>query len=116
MNFICHTRTSTTVIMLIYNLIYLLTNSSLSIQDMLVPISQLKGSLECFHEEVEIYPIWLCPFKLPNNPGMLRTHYQDGEMEKMLVDVGVYGVPQKSSFETVSTTRRVESFVRNVQG
>jgi len=86
------------------------------IQDMLVPIADLKASLECFHQEVEIYPIWLCPFKLPNNPGMLRTHYQDGEMEKMLVDVGVYGVPQKSSFETVSTTRRVESFVRNVQG
>ena len=52
----------------------------LSMQDMLVPISQLKGSLECFHEEVEIYPIWLCPFKLPTNPGMLKTQ---GENESM---------------------------------
>ena len=59
---------------------------------MLVPIADLKASLECFHQEVEIYPIWLCPFKLPNNPGMLRTHYQDGEMAKMLADVGVSGV------------------------
>ena len=38
------------------------------LQDMLVPIDDLKDSLDCFHEEVEIYPIWLCPFKLPNNP------------------------------------------------
>ena len=54
-----------------------------TIQDMLVPISQLKGSLECFHQEVEIYPIWLCPFKLPNNPGMLKTQMQNGENEAM---------------------------------
>ena len=40
---------------------------------MLVPIGSLKDSLDCFHKEVEIYPIWLCPFKIPNNPGMLRT-------------------------------------------
>ena len=39
---------------------------------MLVPIEALKDSLDTFHKEVEIYPIWLCPFKLPNNPGMLR--------------------------------------------
>ena len=52
-------------------------------QDMLVPISQLKGSLECFHQEVEIYPIWLCPFKLPNNPGMLTTQMHTGENEAL---------------------------------
>ena len=46
---------------------------------MLVPISQLKGSLECFHQEVEIYPVWLGPFKLPNNPGMLKTQMHKGE-------------------------------------
>jgi len=86
------------------------------IQDMLVPISQLKGSLECFHQEVEIYPIWLCPFKLPNNPGMLKTQMQNGENEAMFVDVGVYGVPKNPSFETVSTTRKIESFVRDVKG
>ena len=40
---------------------------------MLVPLDQLKASLECFHKEVEIYPIWLCPFLLPNHPGMLKV-------------------------------------------
>jgi len=91
------------------------------IQDMLVPISQLKGSLECFHQEVEIYPVWLCPFKLPNNPGMLKTQMHKGENgsrenETMFVDVGVYGVPRNPAFETVSTTRKIESFVRDVKG
>ena len=32
------------------------------------------------------------------------------------VDVGVYGVPKTDDFETVATTRRVESFVRDVKG
>ena len=58
---------------------------------MLVPIGDLKASLEVFHSEAEIYPIWLCPFKLPPNPGMLKVK---GDKEEMFVDVGVYGVPR----------------------
>merc|ERR1712152_102027 len=34
----------------------------------------------------------------------------------LFVDVGVYGVPKTDDFETVATTRRVESFVRDVKG
>ena len=40
---------------------------------MLVPISDTKKCLDFFEEEVAIYPIWLCPFKLYSNPGMLKT-------------------------------------------
>ena len=58
---------------------------------MLVPIADLKASIELFHSEVEIYPIWLCPFKLAPNSGMLRIETDKSEM---LVDVGVYGVPR----------------------
>ena len=71
-------------------------------KDMLVPIADLKGSIELFHSEVEIYPIWLCPFKLPPNEGMLKTR---SKTDEMFVDVGVYGVPkndrqsQKNFFE-----------------
>jgi len=83
------------------------------IQDMLVPISDLKSSLELFDQEVEIYPIWLCPFKLPHNPGMLST--STGK-EEMYVDVGVYGVPKTEGFDTEKTTRNIEQFVRSVSG
>ena len=58
---------------------------------MLVPIADLKDSIELFHSEVEIYPIWLCPFKLPPNEGMLKTK---SKTDEMFVDVGVYGVPK----------------------
>ena len=32
-------------------------------QDMLVPVEDLKSSLQKFDDLVQIYPIWLCPFK-----------------------------------------------------
>lgn len=83
------------------------------IQDMLVPIEDLKNSLQVFDQQVEIYPIWLCPFKLPANPGMLNSK-SDGD--KMFVDVGVYGVPKRAGFDCEIVTRKVEEFVRSVNG
>lgn len=84
-----------------------------TIQDMLVPIADLKNALDVFHKEVEIYPIWLCPFKLPPNPGMLDV----GSMSTdMYIDIGVYGVPTVPTYETVATTRRLEEYVRSVRG
>jgi len=83
------------------------------IQDMLVPIADLKDSIELFHSEVEIYPIWLCPFKLPPNEGMLKTK---SKTDEMFVDVGVYGVPKNDRFDAVLSTRKVEEFVRKVGG
>jgi hypothetical protein len=47
---------------------------------MLVPISELERSLEVFDREVAIYPIWLCPFKLPPNPGMLASKSTKDQM------------------------------------
>jgi len=83
------------------------------IQDMLVPIADLKSSIELFHSEVEIYPIWLCPFKLSPDQGMLKTN---GEKPEMFVDIGVYGVPKNERFDVVKTTRKIEDFVRKVNG
>lgn len=83
------------------------------IQDMLVPISDLKDALQLFENEVKIYPLWLCPFKLPANPGMLQPVHSK---ETLYVDIGTYGVPKVEDFEPVQTTRRVEEFVREKKG
>ena len=47
----------------------------------------------------QVYPIWLCPFKVLNNPGQLKI--DSGEWQ-MFVDIGVYGVPKAKHFVTVS--------------
>lgn len=83
------------------------------IQDMLVPLSDIKEALEVFHKEVKIYPIWLCPFKVEANPGMLQPV---GGKEALYVDIGTYGTPGVDNFHPEQTTRRVEAFVRKVKG
>ncbi|XP_023348946.1 delta(24)-sterol reductase [Eurytemora carolleeae] len=50
------------------------------IQDMLVPIEDLSKSLKMFDDEVAIYPIWLCPFKMEPNPGMLNIKTDKDKM------------------------------------
>lgn len=83
------------------------------IQDMLVPLDRLGPAMDCFHREVEIYPVWLCPFLLPARPGFLRA--LDGA-DALYVDIGTYGVPGVKNFKPVETTRRVEKFVRENNG
>ncbi|CAG9796151.1 unnamed protein product [Diatraea saccharalis] len=83
------------------------------IQDMLVPVQHLDKAILKFHEEFEVYPIWLCPFKVFNNPGQLKIKSGDWQM---FVDIGVYGVPKAKGFETVPSTRRIESFVSSHDG
>ncbi|XP_030025267.2 delta(24)-sterol reductase [Manduca sexta] len=84
------------------------------IQDMLLPIEHLEASINCFHDEFEVYPIWLCPFKVFNNPGQLKI--KSNVDSEMFVDVGVYGVPKAKGFETIKSTRNVENFVMEHQG
>ncbi|XP_074640770.1 delta(24)-sterol reductase-like [Tubulanus polymorphus] len=84
------------------------------IQDMLVPMNELASALKCFHQEVELYPLWLCPFTLPANPGMVHPK---GDQPELYVDIGAYGtVPKKKNYNAVETTRRIEKFVRDVNG
>ena len=61
-----------------------------------------------------MYPLWLCPFVLPNNPGLV--HPKDNKQAEMYVDIGAYGAPKTASFDGVETTRRLEKFVRDHNG
>ncbi|PNF18142.1 Delta(24)-sterol reductase [Cryptotermes secundus] len=86
------------------------------IQDWLVPVKSLKESLLNFHDAVQVYPVWLCPFNLPNDPGMVHPV---GEREELYVDIGVYGVPkvpEGTKYHAVNTTRNLEDLVAKVGG
>jgi delta24-sterol reductase len=83
------------------------------IQDMLVPLTSLEETILTFDSEVQVYPLWLCPFKLPNNLGMLK---QVSQREQMYVDVGAYGIPKAKNYHAEKTTRNLEAFVRKVNG
>ncbi|KAG5885059.1 hypothetical protein JTB14_018289 [Gonioctena quinquepunctata] len=84
------------------------------IQDMLVPIETLQESVRIFQKSIDVYPIWLCPFILPQNPGMV--HPENTNSSKLYVDIGLYGVPKVDNFDPREATRQIEKYVRDVKG
>ncbi|CAJ0955925.1 unnamed protein product, partial [Mesorhabditis belari] len=83
------------------------------IQDMLVPLETLQESVDVFEKEINIYPLWLCPFTLPSTPGMLR---QRSGKNLLYIDIGAYGITMNKTYEPRESTRRLEEFVRKVNG
>ena len=86
------------------------------IQDMLVPTSKMANFIREFKKLVNVYPLWLCPFRLPNNPGMV--HPADGLDVDMYVDIGVYGTVKvkRGEFHAERTTRKLEDIVAASNG
>lgn len=83
------------------------------IQDMMLPMDKLAECLNTFHKEIMLYPLWLCPFKLPANPGMVHPKQ---DQEEMYVDVGAYGEPKALGYHNVRTTRRLEKATKALGG
>ncbi|CAH0390700.1 unnamed protein product [Bemisia tabaci] len=83
------------------------------VEDFLVPLKTLKECLIYFESKVNIYPIWLCAFKLPNDPGLLHP---TGEKEELFVDIGLYGEPKVKHYDSVKTTKDMELFVGDKKG
>lgn len=63
----------------------------------------------------QLYPLWLCPMYLPQEPGLVHpsTTVNEGEM---YVDIGAYGRPQADQFAARKSVRNVEQFVGSVKG
>uniref|UniRef100_A0A8D1ZMT4 24-dehydrocholesterol reductase n=1 Tax=Sus scrofa TaxID=9823 RepID=A0A8D1ZMT4_PIG len=83
------------------------------VQDMLVPMKCLSRALHTFHNDIHVYPIWLCPFILPSQPGLVHPK---GDEAELYVDIGAYGEPRVKHFEARSCMRQLEKFVRSVHG
>ncbi|XP_051868747.1 delta(24)-sterol reductase [Pristis pectinata] len=80
------------------------------VQDMLVPIKSLEKLILFLHSEINVYPLWLCPFNLPSLPGMVHPK---GDEAELYADVGAYGEPKTKQFEAKSSTRQLEQFLRD---
>lgn len=60
-----------------------------------------------------MYPLWLCPFKLPSEPGLFRN--KTGKT-RLYIDVGAYGNCLLDSYDPVETGREIEDYVRDNEG
>ena len=60
-----------------------------------------------------MYPLWVCPFKLYDQPGFVHPSHGKDEL---YVDIGAYGAPKVDNYNNVETTRKLEAFVSEVNG
>ncbi|PIO69680.1 hypothetical protein TELCIR_08491 [Teladorsagia circumcincta] len=81
--------------------------------DFLIPMEHLDEAMEVCEKELEIYPLWLSPYNQPSCPGMIR---QRSGRNVLFVNVGVYGRPGKPDVDPKIGIRRIEDFVRDVNG
>ena len=93
---------------------------------MLVPIGKMEESLQIFHDEYDIYPLWLCPYRAykyePEHRCFLRapSNLLPNRDHEMYVDLGAYGIPRAVSegrnFSAIERGRAVEDYVRSING
>lgn len=62
---------------------------------------------------LQIYPLWVCPYTQSSCPGMIR---QRTGRNILYVDIGAYGITEKPTYDPIETTRKLEEFVRSVNG
>ncbi|XP_021966080.2 delta(24)-sterol reductase [Folsomia candida] len=78
------------------------------VQDFIVPIEITEKALTFFNDQVEIYPVWLCPSKSFNEPGFFKF---DEKSDTMQLDIGIYGVPKNlEDYELVKSNKIFEQF------
>src|SRR6218665_3996961 len=61
----------------------------------------------------QLYPLWLCPFWLPANPGFVNPK---GDKATIFIDIGAYGAPKTTGYKAIDSSRRLEKFVRDHSG
>ena len=63
-------------------------------QEVLMPIVNLKDSVEFFHGNFECYPLWLCPHRIHRTEpqGLLKPD-EGVEDHEMFVDIGAWYAP-----------------------
>ncbi len=83
-------------------------------QDVLVPMGALAQTLAFIDKNIDFYPLWLCPCRIMATP--IRGMVNPSGLEDMFVDVGIYGEPAVKNYQAETTVRKLEAFVREVNG
>jgi delta24-sterol reductase len=85
------------------------------VQDMLMPMAKLKESLLYFDKHYQLYPLWLCPMAVKNNPqniGFIHPYPKSPtETDELFVDIGAYGTPKAPGFDGNEALKKLEKFV-----
>ena len=90
------------------------------LQDMLMPMAKLQASIDYFDRHYQLYPLWLSPMAVYDNPrgqGFIHPCLgADGKLDELYVDIGAYGTPRKPNLDNRAALPLLEQFVIANQG
>ena len=78
-----------------------------------IPLHLTKG-IEMYHDEVEVYPIWLCPAKAFDT-GPVNA-LKDDSKDPIHIDIGLYGYSPKPDFKPYEALKNMEKWTRDHAG
>ena len=67
-----------------------------------------------YHDEVEVYPIWLCPAKAFDT-GPVNA-LKDDSQDPIHIDIGLYGYSPKPDFKPYEALKNMEKWTRDHAG
>ena len=84
------------------------------LQDFGLPLRHLKKGIEFYHDEIDVYPVWLCPAKAMDS-GPVHA-LKDESKDPIHIDIGLYGYSPKPNFKPEKALRNMEKFTRDHAG
>lgn len=84
------------------------------IQDCYVPMKKAAGFLETLHDEIGVYPLWLCPIKATTTSQVLASHHS--ATPGLFINVGIYGRPRQFPFDAHALHSRIIDLLQQVGG
>ena len=89
--------------------------STMVVQDFALPIRHLKKGIEFYHQECQVYPVWLCPAKCMDT-GPIQANKDPDSQDPIFVDIGLYGFSPKENFQPIEALKKMEKFTRQHSG
>ncbi len=66
------------------------------VHDFYIPFKKLPQMMDYLTQNVQIFPLWLCPLRGTHSPQIFSPHYVAEGDTTDLINVGIYGVPKRS--------------------
>lgn len=90
------------------------------LQDFMVPLDKMLALVNLCHKELAVYPLWLCPYKVPND-GPLQGKVRAPKGTKPgqwghYIDCAAVGKPEIQDFDCGKAIRTLEEFLRDNGG
>ena len=88
------------------------------IQDFALPFEAAEEFIQWVDKKFNIYPLWLCPLRVPKTPTSHPHHWKSGDDKAAthMLNIGIYDVSARTYEDWVTQNRELEDKVHDLGG